>query len=69
MCILDRQYNRGLSFDRVNIEYTHKTNIAVYSLIPGACNEAVPLHRDTLSDITQTLMCFDDCSGFFVIEE
>jgi len=46
---------------------THTTNIVIYSLTLGACNEAVHLHRDTLSDITQTLMCFDGCSGFSVI--
>ena len=34
-----------------------------------SCNEAVPVHRGTLSDITQTLRCFDDCSGVSVIEE
>lgn len=50
-------------------ECTCSTHIALYSLILGACNEAVPLHRNTFSGIIQTLLCFDAWSGVSVIEE
>ena len=67
-CILDRQCIGRLSLIECACN-THTTNILIYSLTLGACNEDVHMHRNTLCDITQTLMCFDDCSGVCVIEE
>jgi hypothetical protein len=67
-CILDRQCIGRLGFDRMHMQYIHNIYCNIF-FDSRSCNEAVLLHRVTLSDITQTLRCFDDCSDVSVIEQ